>query len=273
MIRAILSMIITFLFLDNISAQNTITFQVDVTHEESAKEVGIRGGFAPLSWNENLLMQDIDGNGVYKITIEFPDSLTGKTLEYKFLKDNIWERQDVNNRKLFLTGKKQILPANTWKIHSDAYLFNKMSRSYFGKFVFIFHSGKKQGKTPKEIVWEMIEYYSWRPSDWPSKPSDIMDRIKSGQEGHKGSFFEILVDKPNRVKFIMGRYWREWFDLYGAGLGIDEKGVIQGVSKEDLETYYSTWIEYYCNKNDKNWELSIEDDGESKWIVTITNPQ
>lgn len=269
--RAKLITIFTTLLIGNLFAQNTIKFQVDLTNEESVKEVGIRGGFNPLSWTENLIMDDIDNNGVYTVTVEFPDSLTGKTLEYKFLKDGIWERQDINNRKLELTGKKQTLPIDVWKIHSDDYLFNKMSRSYFGKFIFIFHSGKKQGKTPKEIVWEMIEYYTWNPSDWPSKPNDLLGRMKSGQEGHKGGYFEILEDKPNKIKFIMGRYWREWFDLYGAGLGMDENGIIKGVSKDDFETYYSTWIEYYCNKNDNNWKFQIVEQGESKWVVTISD--
>ena len=69
----------------------------------------------------------------------------------------------------------------------------------------------------------------------------------------------------------MGRYWIEWFDLYGSGLGMDENGIIQGVSKEDLETYYRTWIEHFCTKNNNNWKYKIEEKGESKWIVTITD--
>ena len=69
----------------------------------------------------------------------------------------------------------------------------------------------------------------------------------------------------------MGRYWRNWFELYGKDLGMDQAGLIQGVSKDDLETYYRTWIEYYCHKNDNNWKFQIEEQGESKWMVTISD--
>jgi hypothetical protein len=259
------------IFIGNLHAQTQVKFQVDLANDESVEYVGIRGGFHPLSWSENLIMGDLDSNGVYTVTIEFPDSLTGKTLEFKFLKNDIWERQDEGNRKLELTGKEQIIPISRWKTHSDEYLFNNMSKSYFGKFIFIFHSGTKQGKTPKEIVLEMIEYYNWNPNNWPSKPNDLLGFMKSGQEGHKGGYFELLEDKPNKIKVVIGRYWIEWFDLYGAGLGMDENGIIQGVSKDDLETYYSTWIEYFCNKNDNNWEFQIVEQGESRWVVTISD--
>jgi hypothetical protein len=268
--RTKLFTILVILFVWNTNSQNIIKFQVDLTDEKSVKEVGIRGGFEPLLWNENSIMNDNDNDGIYTLTLEFPDSLTGKTLEYKFLKNDIWERQDTENRKLELTGKEQTLSISKWKIHSDEYLFNKMSKSYFGKFIFIFHSGKKQGKTPKEIVLEMIDYYNPSPNNWPSKLTDLLEMTKSGQQGHKGGYFEILDNKPNKIKFVMGRYWREWFDLYGEDLGMDENGIIQGVSKDDLETYYITWMEYFCNKNNKNWKYEIEEQSELKWIVTIT---
>ncbi len=263
--NAVLIIIASF-FIGIINSQNKITFQVDLTDEASVKDVGIRGGLNPLSWDKNAVMHDKDNNGIYTLTVEFPDSLTGQILEYKFLKDDIWERQDANNRKIELTGKAQTLPLSQWKIHSDDYLFNKMSRSYFGKFVFIFHSAKKQGKTPKETVLEMIEYYDWSP--WPSKLSDMLGIVKYGQEGHKEGYFEILEDKPNTIKFVMGRYWREWFNLYGAGFGMDDNGIIQGVSKDDLETYYRTWIDHFCNYN--NWTYNIEDQSEYRWVVTVS---
>ena len=267
-----LIILLPFLFCSiQVSAQNTIEFRVRLMEEEPAKEMGLRGGFAPLSWDKDIVLEDTDGDGVYRVQIEFPDSLSGKTLEYKFLKDGIWERQDIDNRKLELNGEKQILPVGKWQIHSDRYLFNKMSRSYFGKFIFIFHLGKKQGKNPKEIVWEMIEYYNWSPNNWPATPNDVLGGIKSGQDGHQGGYFEVLEDTPGKVKFIMGRYWLEWFDLYGPGLGMDKNGDIQGVSKDDLEIYYRTWFEYYCTKNNNNWELLIEEEGDSKWIVTFSD--
>lgn len=266
-----LFIICIFAFIGNLNAQNRITFQVDLTEDDSVKKVGIRGSFEPLFWNENSTMNDTDGDGIYDLTLEFPDSLTGKMLEYKFLKNGIWERQDMDNRKRQLIGTEQIIPVVKWQIHSDEYLFNKMSKSYFGKFIFIFHSAKKQGKTPKEIVLEMINYYNWNPNNWPLNPNDLIVVMKSGQEGHKGGYFELLEDKPNRIKFIMGRYWKKWFDLYGAGLGMDENGIIQGVSKDDFETYYTSWIEHFCTKNDKNWKFEIEEQNELRWIVTITD--
>lgn len=256
-------------FVGSISAQNKITFQVDLSEESSVNEVGIRGGFEPLSWEKNLVMNDDDKDGIYTVTVEFDDSLTGKTLEYKFLKDDIWERKDLNNRKIELTGEEQVLPLDKWRLHSEDYLFNKMSRSYFGKFVFIFHSGKKQGKTPKEIVLEMIQYYDWSP--WPNQLNDMLGIVEYGQEGHKEGYFEVLENEPNKIKFVMGRYWREWFNLYGDGFGMGEDGVIQGVSKDDLETYYRTWFEHFCNFN--NWKYDIEDQSEFRWVVTVVSEQ
>ncbi|GAB5551430.1 MAG: hypothetical protein Sapg2KO_10210 [Saprospiraceae bacterium] len=57
-------LIIFFLSLlfGNLDAQNIIKFQVDLTNEKFGNEVGVRGGFEPLSWSENSIMEDTQSN-------------------------------------------------------------------------------------------------------------------------------------------------------------------------------------------------------------------
>lgn len=95
----------------------------------------------------------------------------------------------------------------------------------------------------------------------------MLDIVEYGQEGHVGGHFEVLEQTPKKIKLKMGRYWRQWFDLYGDGFGMDDNGVIQGVSKDDLETYYGTWLEHFCAHND--WQYDIEDQGEAMRVVTV----
>ncbi len=270
-IQALFTLYFFWALTTTLSAQSTLNFQVDLNGEKSVDEVGLRGNIPPLSWNESLPMTDEDGDGIYTLSLEFPTAQAGDILEYKFLKDGIWERQDIDNRKVKLNGQTQILPKSKWQLYSDEFVQNKFIRSSFGKHIFIFSSGKKRGKTPKEITQEMIEFYNWQPSDWPSKPKDLLGNFQMNQTGNPGGYFEVLEDDPQKIKFIMGRYWRKWFDLFGANLGIDQNGLIQGVSKDDVDTYFTSWLEHYCQRNNNNWKLKIEEQGEEKWIVTISS--
>lgn len=214
-------------------------------------------------------MTDPDGDGVYTVSIEFPSVEAGDTLEYKFLKDGAWERQDKGNRTIVMGGA-QLLPIAKWQLYTDEFLFERIKSLNFAKYIFIYSSGKKRGLSPEEIAREVIDFYSWNPHTWPSEPQQLFGALQRAQAGQQGGYFEVLEDRPGKVKFIMGRYWRNWFDLYGAGIGLDENGLIQGVSREDLETQYRSWLEHYCQKNGKNWKLQIKEQGESKWIVTIS---
>ena len=151
-----------FLF-SSLSAQNTLTFQVDLTAEESVDEVGLRGNLPPLLWDTSLPLTDNDGDGIYTASIEFSSARPGDTLEYKFLKDEIWERQDTGNHKVILTGQAQTLPISKWKLYSEEFLFERIKSLNFAKYIFIYSSGKKRGLSPKEIAQEVIDFYSWRP--------------------------------------------------------------------------------------------------------------
>lgn len=73
-------------FFFSLSAQNTLTFQLDLAAEESVDEVGLRGNLPPLSWEESVPMTDPDGDGVYTASIEFPSVEAGNTIAKKMAK-------------------------------------------------------------------------------------------------------------------------------------------------------------------------------------------
>lgn len=160
----------------------------------------------------------------------------------------------------------RITPQN----RSPEEMLNRAYNLNFAKYLIIYKNGKTRGLSAKEIAQEVIGFYNWRPNTWPTKPQDIIGGLQTAQAPHRAGYFEILEDRPGKVKFIMGRYWRDWFNQYGANLGLDEKGLIQGVSKDDIETQYRSWLEHFCYKDDKNWKLQIEEQGELKWVITIS---
>ncbi|MEO0527139.1 MAG: hypothetical protein AAFZ89_07925, partial [Bacteroidota bacterium] len=48
-----------------------ITFKVNMMSEQRPKTVGLKGNIAPLDWNKEYPMTDIDGDGIYETTITF----------------------------------------------------------------------------------------------------------------------------------------------------------------------------------------------------------
>jgi len=98
---------------------STVTFVIDMREEIAAKrfdpakdQVGIRSGFAPLSWGSTLPAQDKDGDGRYEVQVSFPDRpFGGQPVTYKFkvdspkAPDDGWE--EGTNRQVVLTDAAQ----------------------------------------------------------------------------------------------------------------------------------------------------------------------
>lgn len=95
-------------------AAHTTTFVIDMRDEVKSHRfdsqtaaVGVRGGTAPLTWDETVLAVDPDGDGRYEVTVTFPRApFGGQAVAYKFKverKDSPrdgWE--DGRNRQLLL---------------------------------------------------------------------------------------------------------------------------------------------------------------------------
>lgn len=98
---------------------STVTFVIDMREEIAAKrfdpaqdKVGVRSGFAPLTWYQTLPARDEDGDGRYEVQILFPDRpFGGQPVSYKFKVDSPkspeggWE--EGTNRQVALTDGAQ----------------------------------------------------------------------------------------------------------------------------------------------------------------------
>ncbi|HEX5041920.1 MAG TPA: alpha/beta hydrolase-fold protein [Candidatus Polarisedimenticolaceae bacterium] len=98
---------------------HAVTFVLDLRPVIAAKEfdpardgAGVRGGIAPLSWQETTLAADPDGDGRYTVTVTFPRApYGGQPVAYKFKIERKgapgegWE--EGRNRQLVLTGARQ----------------------------------------------------------------------------------------------------------------------------------------------------------------------
>ena len=101
------------------SDPHTVTFVIDMRPEiggsrfDPARDaVGVRGGVAPLSWENTLLARDPDADGRYETTVTFPRApFGGQAVTYKFKIERAqspregWE--DGRNRQLFLRRPEQ----------------------------------------------------------------------------------------------------------------------------------------------------------------------
>lgn len=95
-------------------AAHTVTFVIDMRAEVQSRRfdpqtaaVGVRGGTAPLTWNDTARAADPDGDGRYEVTVTFPRApFGGQAVAYKFKIERNdspsdgWE--DGRNRQLLL---------------------------------------------------------------------------------------------------------------------------------------------------------------------------
>lgn len=116
----------------------TVTFQVDMHCEmrlvTPGEIIGVRGGVAPLSWTQTLLMSDLNNDSTFVGDIDFSSLALGTEIQYKFvhhqppLNDNqsvTWESvvgpppDPGGNRVFTLAGGAQTLPVAAWNNIAD----------------------------------------------------------------------------------------------------------------------------------------------------------
>lgn len=77
----------------------TIHFKLNMKQIHSISNVGIRGNTSPLSWNETLLLTDVNGDSIYEGDIQLNSA--SYDIEFKFVnQDTIFELQDQPNRSI-----------------------------------------------------------------------------------------------------------------------------------------------------------------------------
>jgi len=99
----------------------TVTFSIDMREEIAARRfdpakdtVGVRSGFAPLSWGQTLPARDEDGDGRYEVTVSFAERpFGGQPVTYKFKVDSAknpndgWE--EGRNRQVVPSDAAQVV--------------------------------------------------------------------------------------------------------------------------------------------------------------------
>ncbi len=81
------------------SYNRKVTLFLDVSGNKDIKTVGIRGENKPFSWNEDVAMEVVKKDSLYKKTFEIN---TGRLCtELKFTINGEFELQDQENRKVY----------------------------------------------------------------------------------------------------------------------------------------------------------------------------
>ncbi len=83
-----------------------VNFSIDMRNVDTFNTVGIRGNFEPLSWKEDLILEDPNSDGIYTKSIVFDSPFT--SIEFKFVKDNKeYELKDKANRRLEFSKERK----------------------------------------------------------------------------------------------------------------------------------------------------------------------
>lgn len=84
--------------------KQTVTLYVDVSGIKDIKTVGIRGNDKPFSWDNNIEMEVVKKDSLYKKTFEIN---TGRLCtEIKFTVNGDFELKDKENRKIYFSDSK-----------------------------------------------------------------------------------------------------------------------------------------------------------------------
>lgn len=247
--------------------QNTVTFQLDLTDIQVEPDtiVGLRGSMSPLSWEESNLMTDEDNDGIYKVTIDFSDSLAGERLLYKYTIGNKWDLDrygEFGNRVMTISDCPQVLPVDKWDIIDQfalESLLNSANNSEIYQWIYIVGAGKKKGLTIEEIA---TNYLAFWEDDYSSvtTPANIMTYAQFEQAKFHDGYFEEIENTPEKVVYKERKIWSNRIDSWS------ENGTIQGVSADDMDvlikTFYATTIEK------KGWQLEWVDEGDDV-LITI----
>ena len=79
--------------------KRTIVFAVDARQQENLRSIAVRGGMGALSWENNMYLDDADGDKIYTgtVTVDIPYD----AIELKFVKnENEFELMDKPNRQI-----------------------------------------------------------------------------------------------------------------------------------------------------------------------------
>lgn len=138
------------------SHEYSVTFKVDMNAVENVSNVSLQGSIAPLSWDNPLLMEDPDRDGIYEARVTFITDK--KTLRFKF----------VNNEEMELYGSEN----RTLKFESEtierSYLFNEFNY-YTDEEISALTYNEAQIKADISILKEIVQYvhpqvYKYRDS-------------------------------------------------------------------------------------------------------------
>ena len=89
-----------------------VTFELDMRSVADFETVGIRGDIKPLSWQETIVLNDIDGDSIYTTSLEFDTA--SNQLNFKFvINDEEFELEGQNNRVLPFEYKPEELKYNS----------------------------------------------------------------------------------------------------------------------------------------------------------------
>ena len=100
--------LIACVFIANISAQTSVTFQVDMQNETvSADGIHVAGEFQGWDPAATALIDD-DGDNVYSVTL---DLVAGNTHEYKFINGNSWGQDEGVQRSITVPAEATVVEA------------------------------------------------------------------------------------------------------------------------------------------------------------------
>lgn len=90
-----------------------VKFKVDVSSQGNITNFGVRGNASPLSWENTVLLKDMDNDGIYEGELIFPKGV--EVLEYKYVygtKTLVWELEGQN--RILLLDNNQLQTHDTW---------------------------------------------------------------------------------------------------------------------------------------------------------------
>ena len=74
----------------------TIKFQLDMRHVDSIINPGVRGQFTSPSWQETILLEDKNQDGIYEGEVSFQAAQYG--VQFKFVNNDDYELEGGDNR-------------------------------------------------------------------------------------------------------------------------------------------------------------------------------
>lgn len=116
------TIILVFILLQSfflVSAQERILvkFKVDASTVKGITKFGVRGSADPLSWENTLLLNDNDKDGIYEGELSFPDTIEYFEYKYVYGEQKLTWELDRQNRILLLENK-QIQTNDVWNQQS-----------------------------------------------------------------------------------------------------------------------------------------------------------